>query len=181
MKGLTTTALPVLLAASACAMAITAGADYAPTVDFDRYSTFSFDEPDDRPVGDPRLENNPFFEDRLHAAIAAELADADIREGASGPALIVHHHATVRNRVDVYEADVRAGYTTPDYGEGTQVVQYEEGTILVDIADAETRDVIWRGWAQFDIGRAIADPDVMAQSIEEAIRRMFRSFPPAGR
>jgi hypothetical protein len=161
----------------ACAVAITAGADYAPTVDFGRYVAFTWDEQDDRPVGDPRLENNPFFEDRLHAAVAVELASAGIREGAMGPTLLVHHHATVRSRVDVYEADRREGYRSEEYGEGTQVVQYEEGTILVDIADAESRDVLWRGWAQFDIGRAIQEPQVMEAAVEEAIRKMFRSFP----
>lgn len=167
----------MLIVTGGCAMGITAGADFAPTADFEPYTTFSFDEPDDRPVGDPRLENNPFFEDRLHAAIAAELAGRGIREGQPGPALLVHHHAAVRDRVDVYEADARAGYRTSEYGEGTQVVQYEEGTILVDIADAKTREVLWRGWAQFDIGRAIADADVLADAIEDAVRKMFRSFP----
>lgn len=168
-----TAALGVL---GACAMAITAGADHAPNVDLGRYVAFTWDEADDRPVGDPRLENNPFFEERLHAAVAVELASAGIREGSMGPTLLVHHHATVRDRVDVYEADRREGYRTEEYGEGTQVVQYEEGTILVDIADAESRTVLWRGWAQFDIGHAIEDPQVMEAAIEEAIGKMFRSF-----
>jgi hypothetical protein len=165
---------------TSCALGIAAGADYSPTVDFGVYSSFTWDEPDDRPVGDPRLENNPFFDDRLHAAVAVELAKADIREGGSGPALIVHHHATVRDRVDVYEVDDRAGYGSPDYGDRTRVVQYDEGTILVDIADATTNDVIWRGWARFDIGRALAEPETMAKAIDEAVEKMFRRFPGLG-
>jgi len=163
---------------AACGLGVVAGADFDPGADFTRYTTFIWDEPDDRPVGDPRLENNPFFDERLHAAIAVELADHDIRAGANGPGLIVHHHATVRNRVDVYEVDERAGYGRPaGYNEGAQVIQYDEGTILVDIADAETKAVIWRGWAQFDIGRALANPDVMDRAIQEAIGQMFEDFP----
>lgn len=177
MKTRTPAALATMLVAGACALAVTAGADYSPTADFDRYTSFTWDEADPRPAGDPRLESNPFFEDRLHAAVAVELAAAGIREAADGPALLVHHHATVRNRVDVYEADAREGYSTPDYGEGTQVVQYDEGTILIDIADAETKDVIWRGWAQFDIGRALTDPRVMADAIDEAVEKMFGRYP----
>jgi hypothetical protein len=172
--------LATLAATGACALAIAAGADYSPTIDFDRYTSFTWDEPDERPVGDPRLENNPFFEDRLHAAVAVELAAVGAREGASGPTLLVHHHATVRDRVDVYEADSREGYSTPDFGAGTQVVQYDEGTILIDIADQETRDVVWRGWARFDIGRALTDPRVMADAIDEAVEKMFTRYP-AGR
>lgn len=175
-----TFALSAALVLGACAsgMRVQAGADYSTSVDFARYATFVWEEPDDRPVGDPRLENNELFEDRLHAAVAFELSRAGIREANAGPALIVHHHATVRSRVDVYEADAEAGYRTTEFGEGTQVIQYDQGTILVDLADAETRDLIWRGWAQFDIGQALSDPDLMVDAINEAIEKMFEEFPP---
>ena len=170
-------ALAVTAAVAACGLGVVAGADFSPSIDFTEYSSFTWDEPDDRPVGDPRLENNPFFEERLHGAIAVELAERGIRQGAQGSGLIVHHHATVRSRVDVYEADERAGYGGGTYVEGTQVVQFDQGTILVDIADAHTRDVIWRGWAQFDISRALANPEVMTRAIDEAIAKMFDDFP----
>ena len=171
-------AVSVALLAGACSgLGVTAGADYSTSIDFGRYTTFVWEEPDDRPVGDPRIENNELFETRLHAAVAYELSRAGIREANSGPALIVHHHATVRNRVDVYEADAEAGYRSTEFGEGTQVIQYDQGTILVDIADAETRDLIWRGWAQFDIGAALSDPDMMVEAINEAIAKMFEDFP----
>lgn len=163
------------VAMTGCGLGVTAGADFSPSIDFARYASFTWDEPDDRPVGDPRLENNPFFEDRLHAAIAVELAEHGIRAGDEGARLVVHHHATVRNRVDVYEVDERAGYG--HYAESAQIVQFDLGTILVDIADAETLDVIWRGWAQFDITAALADPALMTRAIDEAVRKMFEEFP----
>ncbi len=170
--------LVAVILLSACGLGIVAGYDLSPTVDLAGYSTFIWDEPDERPVGDPRLENNPFFEDRLHAAIAVELSDRGIRADGSGLSLVVHHHATVRSRVDVYEADERAGYRLPaSFSRSSQVIQYDQGTILVDIADANTRDVIWRGWAQFDISRALVDPDVMSRAIDEAIGKMFKGFP----
>ncbi|KPJ82586.1 MAG: hypothetical protein AMS19_07110 [Gemmatimonas sp. SG8_23] len=169
--------LVAALTAAACGLGIVAGADFSPGADVARYSSFEWDEPDDRPVGDPRLEENPFFEQRLHAAVAVELAEYGIREGADGPRLIVHHHVTVRDRVDVYEADVREGYSATGR-ESPQVVEFSEGTILVDIADAETKTVLWRGWAQFDITRALANPEVMERAIQEAIGKMFEHFPP---
>ncbi len=173
--------LPVLLVAAAlsgCGLGVVAGADFAPGIDYARYAAFTWDEPDDRPVGDPRLENNPFFEQRLHAAVAVELAEHGIREGAEGAGLIVHHHATVRNRVDVYEADAREGYSAVRGTAPPDVVEFAEGTILIDIADSETRDVLWRGWAQFDITRALANPEVMERAIMEAVGKMFERFPP---
>lgn len=38
---------------------------------------------------------------------------------------------SVRDRVEVYESDRARGYETPEYGPGTRVIQYEEGTLLV--------------------------------------------------
>lgn len=177
MRNRTIFALAALSVSGACAMGIAAGADYAPNMDFTQYTSFTFDEPDDRPVGDPRLENDPLFEARVHAAIALEMARRGIVQGGDGPQLVVHHHATVRDRVEVYEADRRAGYGTPDWEDRTQVVQFEEGTFLVDLADAETRDLVWRGWASFDIGRALRNPQALADAIDDAIGQMFERYP----
>lgn len=163
---------------TACGLGVVAGADFTPGIDYATYTGFEWDDPDDRPVGDPRLENNPFFDQRLEAAVAVELAEHGIRQNAPGPRLVVHHHVTVRSRVDVYEADAREGYSATRRNESPQVIEFEEGTILVDIADAESREILWRGWAQFDITRALADPTVMERAIQEAVGKMFESFPP---
>jgi len=178
MRVITTTflAAATMLAASCGGVPLRAGADFHPDHDFTQYVGYIWDEPDQRPTGDPRLDENPFFIHRLHAAIHWELPTRGIRYRAPGPALTVHHHATVRDRVGVYEADREAGYGS-EYGEGTQVIQYEEGTFLVDIADARTREVVWRGWARLDLGRALEDPDVMSEQIDVAIARMFVGFP----
>lgn len=173
--------LVALLAVSSCTAGISAGADFAPDMSFAPFTTFEWDEPDTRPVGDPRLENNSLFEERLHLAIERELAARGVRPAASGAGLVVHHHATVRDRVEVYEADRRAGYSSPEYGDDTQVLQYEEGTLMIDIADAETSELIWRGWAQFDVGRALRDPDVLTTQVDEAVAKMFEHFPVNGR
>ena len=167
----------VALMGTACGgIPITAGADLEPGYDLTQYTSYTWDEPDGQPTGDPRLDNNPFFVHRMHSAIHWELATRGIEYNAEGPALTVHHHAIVRDRVEVYEADRTAGYTT-EYGDGTQVIQYEEGTFLVDVADARTKAILWRGWARLDLGRALDDPIVMRDEIDVAIRKMFEMFP----
>ena len=181
MKSTHMVLLASLFAVGACGAGIRAGADFAPDVDFGAMSTFTWDEQDDRPVGDARLENNPLFEARLHQAIERELLARGLRPSTSNAGLVVHHHATVRDHVEVYEADRAAGYSTPEYGDGTRVVQYEEGTLLIDIADASTMELVWRGWAQFDIGRALSEPAQLTAQIDEAVALMFERFPVARR
>ncbi len=170
-------AIAALVLAAACGgVPLTAGADFEPGYDFAEYVSYTWDQPDDRPTGDPRLENNPFFLHRLHSAIHWELATRGVQYDAPGPALTVHHHVTVRDRVDVYEVDRTTGYRT-DFGEGTQVISYEEATFLVDIADARTNVILWRGWAQMEIGKALRDPAEMRDMIDDAISKMFEDFP----
>jgi hypothetical protein len=169
-------ATTVLFGAACGGVPLTAGADLDPGYDFTQFTSYTWDEPDDQPTGDPRLDNNPFFVHRLHSAIHWELATRGIEYNAEGPALAVHHHAVVRDRVDVYEADRTAGYST-EYGEGTQVIQYEEATFLVDIADARTKEILWRGWAKLDLGTALENPEVMRDQIDVAIDKMFENFP----
>ena len=132
--------------AGGCALAVSAGADYSPDVDFSAYTSFAWTEPTESGVeSDPRLENNPLFHARVQAAITIELHDVGINQGAPGDGLLVHYHAVVRDRVEVYETDQRDVLTNTQYEQERQVVQFEEGTILVDLADAQTGDVIWRG------------------------------------
>ena len=165
-----------LLSTACGGIPLQGGADFEPGRDFSQYTSYYWDEPDPLPTGDPRLDNNPFFIHRLHSSIHWELATRGIRYQGAGPALAVHHHAVVRDRVEVYDADREAGYTC-EYGEGTQVLQYQEGTFLVDIADARTNEIIWRGWARLDLDRALSDPEVMAKEIDRAVGKMFESFP----
>jgi hypothetical protein len=171
-----TLATAALLGTACGGVPLTAGADLDPGYDFAQYTSYTWDEPDERPTGDPRLDNNPFFVHRLHAAIHWELATRGIEYSAEGPALTVHHHAVVRDRVEVYEAQRTEGVPS-EYGQGTQVFQYEEGTFLVDMTDARTGEVVWRGWARLDLSTALDDPIEMRNQVDVAIGKMFESFP----
>lgn len=167
----------VALIGTACGgVPLTAGADLDPGFDFTQFTSYTWDQPDNQPTGDPRLDNNPFFVHRLHSAIHWELATRGIEYEAEGPALTVHHHAIVRDRVEVFEADRTAGLTS-EYGDGTQVIQYEEGTFMVDMTDVRTNAIVWRGWARLDLSKALEDPIEMRNQIDRAIETMFKNFP----
>jgi hypothetical protein len=174
---LSSTFAAVALVVAACSLPMSAGADFKPGVSFAPYETFAWDDADELPTGDPRLDHNPFFTDRLHAAIERALLDRGIRFDETAPGLLVHHHATVRSRVEVFEADQDRGYDPTEYGTGSTVVQWEEGTFLIDIADMETKQVLWRGWARADVERALNDPDRMTAMVDEAVSLMFERFP----
>lgn len=165
---------------SGCAVAIQGGADFRPGTDLSPYRTFTWGEPDELPTGDPRLDNNPFFVERLHEAIESELSLQGISFTQGDGDLLVHHHTSVRSRVEVFEVDRSAGYQAGEYGPESDVFEYEEGTFLVDIADGESRQILWRGWAQADIEAALSDPDKMGDLVADAVAKMFEAFPGGG-
>lgn len=159
-----------------CGIAIRAGADFQPGTSFETYRTFGWGSADELPTGDPRLDNNPFFQERMRLAIADELLRLGFVYDERSPDLLVHYHASIRERVDVYAVDEELGYN-PEYGPGTQVIQYDEGTILVDIADADSKRILWRGWAQSDLGSVIEDRDATEKNLRESMKLMFAELP----
>lgn len=172
----TTLLLALGLLLTGCGIAIRAGADYRPGTSLETYRTFGWGPADDMPTGDARLDNNTFFHERIKQAIAEEMTRRGFTYSERAPDLLLHYHASVRERVDVYAADEELGYSS-EYGPGTQVVQYDEGTLLVDIARADGMHIIWRGWAQGDLGSVIDDPEALQEQIRESVRLMFDRLP----
>ena len=56
-------ALPALTLASCATMNVSSYLERG--VDFTQYRTYAWGPTDARPTGDPRLDSNPFFKDRL--------------------------------------------------------------------------------------------------------------------
>ena len=162
-----------LLVLASCGAGIRYGADYTPEHDFGGYSTFQWEAADPLPTGDPRLDANPFFDQRVRGAVEAELLARGLRT-ASDPDLTVHYHVAIRERLEVLEPD-RTRPVIP--GEVQEVRSWEEGTLLVDVVDTEVGEVVWRGWAQTDVTGLADDPRREEARIQEAVALMFDRFP----
>ena len=57
------------------------------------------------------------------------------------------------------------------------ITHYEAGTLVVDIIDARTQRLIWRGWAQDSVEDVLGNRDRVRQTVEEGVSRMFATFP----
>jgi hypothetical protein len=146
-------------------------------VDFARYRTFDWGPADALPTGDPRLDHNPFFKDHLEGAVERHLAAKGLELSSSGqPDLLIHYHANVSQRIDVNRIDRQYGYC---YGEdcSVRVMEYEAGTLVLDVVDTRTDRVIWRGWAQDSLEGVIGNQDRMERMINQAVARMLERFP----
>ncbi len=56
--------------------------------------------------------------------------------------------------------------------------EFEAGTIIVDVIDARTNRLVWRGWAQDSVDAALEDRDRLVRMVDDGVARMFATFPP---
>ena len=85
------------------------------------------------------------------------------------------------------KVDVRTwGYGYGPYGRywggtwghgGVSVYQYEEGTLIIDFVDSNSKNLLWRGAAKSVIDDANT-PDKRDSIINEAVYQILKNFPP---
>ena len=147
-------------------------------INFAQFATYDWGPADALPTGDPRLDNNAFFKDYLTGAVERLLAAQGYRRAETGqkPQLLVHYHANITQRFEVHGVD-RSTYVNCYPNCEPEVVDYEQGTIIVDLVNATTDQVVWRAWAQDNISGMIDDQERMKAHIEKAVVQMFEQFP----
>lgn len=165
------------LAATSCAATMSVSSHVEPGLDLSRYRTFDWGPADALPTGDPRLDQNPLFRDRVQGEIEKQLSARGIELSTAGtPDLLIHYHANITDRISVNEVDRRYGYCSGASCLGV-TTDYEAGTLVVDIIDSRSNRLIWRGWAQNSVDDLLDDPDRMERSINQAITRMLKRLP----
>lgn len=146
-------------------------------IDFTPYLTFDWGPADALPTGDARLDGNAFFKDHLEGAVEKQLAARGYARATDGtPDLLIHYHATIARKLDVDAVDRQYNYCYDDSCI-PRVVAYDAGTLLIDIVDAKTNRLLWRGWAQDSMEGVLDDQDRMERQINDAVARMLAELP----
>ena len=140
-----------------------------------RYRTFGFAAREDVATGDPRLDSNPFFNARMQADIEKQMAAKGFAKAAApGADLLVHYHASFTQQVDVNDLDREYGYCKT--GDCRPVV-YDAGTLLVDMVDTKTNNVVWRGWAEGSVDGVVDNQAWLEQRVDTSIAKIFERMP----
>lgn len=166
-----TAVVAVAMVTAACAYGVKVNTDYDQAISFNRYRTFA--------IREGSSAGNPLMEQRIRAAVQAALAAKGWIEVADGEgdASVVTHTATETKRSIETFYDGWYGWRWRWYGGASRTVidKYEVGTLVVDIFDARTKQAIWRGFAS---GVTAEGPERNEKTVQEAVTKMFRSFPP---
>ena len=114
---------------------------------------------------------------RIEGAVEKQLAAKGLQRASSGsPDLLIHYHASIDQRIDVNQTEREYNYCQTTNCD-SWVVNYEAGTLVLDIVDAKTNKLIWRGWAQDSVADVLKNPDREAAKIDEAVTRMLARLP----
>ena len=143
--------------------------------DFGRYRSYTWGPSDTFSTGDPRLDNNRFFTERVQAAVDRQLTTRGLEKTRGGASdLVVHIHASVTQRLDVDAIDRE--YRQCDVADCRAMV-YEAGTLMLDFIDARTNTLAWRGWAEGSLDGVIDDQRWMEETIDTAVEKILARFP----
>jgi hypothetical protein len=174
-----TACVGLFFAFTACHRGIDVRTVAAPDARFTGRTTFRILEPRYRGTAaltsnDPMLVNSITYQ-ALHDEIRRAFESRGYRYSPAAADLEVAYYATAQPKMDIRTWDY--GYDWRGFPrQYVDVVQYEEGTVIIDVIDPATHQLMWRGQ-----GRAPVDtnPDKYVATLRKAVDEIVEKFPPA--
>jgi hypothetical protein len=146
--------------------------DFDHQANFSRYKTYSWQE-----VKPP----NSLWDSRIKSAVDAQLAAKGWTQVDSGGDVAIVAIATshTERTLQTFYDGMGGGWRWRGFGgmgEATTTEQdYKEGTLLVDLYDAKTKQLIWRGSAEDTVSN---NADKNEKNLNKGVAKMFKKFPP---
>ena len=151
---LSASALALILLAGASAAVAATHSDFTKSYPLQTMKTFEF-KPQHRISRDP-LANNDIWASDVRQAIRSDLIERGMTEATTGkPDFYVAFYVGLKERYDMNEV----GYGMPFFHRGFRTgwwgwpggydvwsVPYTESTVIVDMIDAHTNQLVWRGY-----------------------------------
>lgn len=158
------------LLTTGCGYSIKATTDYDRAVNFASYHTFFMIK--------GTSSGNPLLDHRVNDDVRMELTTkgwAEVAEGKGRAAVVVHAATKTQHTYETFY-DGWGGWRWRGVGTATTYVEeYNVGSVMVDIFDAETKELIWRGAAS---NALTGNAEKNASITREAITKLFEGFPP---
>jgi len=145
--------------------------DFDPAVDFSSRKTFSWME--GTPVEDPEIEA------RIHAAIERELIPLGLKEVRENPDIFLVTHASLEAEtlIEAAKHDYWVGYKgwKKPIAVSEESWTAETGMLIVDLVDASSNTLIWRGIATGNVAKTDEKRD---RKLDKTMAQLFGDFPP---
>lgn len=166
---------------SSCAQTIKVTTDYDRSTNFSTYKTFSFY------ALASTLNVNEMNQDRIIKSIRMEMLKKGFTENNYTPDLVISAITVLKDKKRLSISGNSYGYGgfyrpygywgAPASGYASvQANEYKDGTLIIDIADAQTKKLVWEGTGISEITKQPKNPDA---SISNAVGKIMAGFPAA--
>jgi hypothetical protein len=171
------------LALAACASGPKVQSLAAPTFNMPQYRTFGFADP----LGTDRQGYQTVVSSQLKASTRREMEARGLTYSDASPDLLINFGGKLADKMRVsqyaqpampmgygYYGYRRGAYGAwPMYSERTEVTQYREGTLTVDLIDNKSQQLVWEG----TVTKPLKDSDDVAAVLDEAVKAAVAKLP----
>lgn len=174
MKKVYSISLLILLFLSSC-NSIKVYSDYDRAVAFSQYKTFGFHK-----KGIDKAQISDLDKKRILRAIENELIKKGMTKSET-PDLLVSIFTKEREQVDVVQYNAGWGYgwgwgwNPYLWGGQTYVTTNIEGTLFIDLIDAQQKELVWQGQG---IGYLTQEQKKKEERINEFVAKILTQYPP---
>jgi len=152
---------------------VNSSAKYYPKFDYTHFKTYNWM---------PKAETSDNLQQTVIAAEVGHMIEAEVEKGLEArgfkklttgrPDFYVNYHARVQEKVEPQVLTYNCGYTI--CSSGVDMKHIREGTLILDIIQADNNDVIWQGTS---VANGV-DPSNRKEAIETAVSQLLSIFPP---
>jgi hypothetical protein len=176
----------LILAAGCAGQHITT--DYSPATSFSQFRTFALVSPPDTAAAQRLLDQ------RVSNAVQAQLAEKGLTQTDRANAdLFVGYGMVDKTHKEVYTYRdgwgwgggwgwryYRWGVSWPMTAQ-RRVDTYTDGTVVVNLVNAKTKQVVWQGEVADVVNLPVGNPVSATKQIDGAVAKLFAKYPPQTR
>ena len=120
--------------------------------------------------------------ERIKKAVDAELMDKGLKRTSDDPDFLIAEHTGSEEKVQVNDWGYGYGHHGRYWGgywgpRNVTTYAYEEGWLILDFVDAESKNLIWRGTAKAEI-QNMDTPEKSEKLINTAVEKILKKYPP---
>lgn len=159
--------------------------DYDVAADFSNLKTFDWYLAKQKKTGDLRVDN-PLLDSRIRKAVDRSLAQKGYQRIFQGtPNFYVGYKYAILTRIGSERVSTGIGFGFGGSGSfggigigtGSDVREYDEGMLVIDITDPINRKLLWRGTGTHHVSRH-SDPKKITKEVNENVEKILAQFPP---
>lgn len=159
---------------ASCSPGLQVSSDYDIATNFREFKTFGWYTDKTKAKADS-VGYDTFFDKRMKRSIETQLKGLGMTYTANNPDVLINYSVNVSNQQRYRNTSPYGyGYYGYPFGMGGTVQQYKEGTITIDMVNANKKELLWRGVGETEVGNR----NISEEKIHQIVTNILRQYPP---